>query len=153
MKLRIWLFIHDLISISTTGLCAEACGCGSGESHAIWPLTYRPDQAISTNVTQGSASHRNTSSLYLSNKYDCKLIITFHMHFKGAFCIPYSMGNCFQYFNEIILYQLISPRQNSHHFSDDIFKCISVNAEFCILIKISLNFVPKGSIDNNLALV
>ena len=37
--------------------------------------------------------------------------------------------------------------------TDDIFKCIFVNGKFCILIKISLNFVPEGPIDNNLALV
>ena len=35
------------------------------------------------------------------------------------------------------------------HFADDIFRCIFVNAKFCILIKISLKFVPKGPIYNN----
>ena len=37
--------------------------------------------------------------------------------------------------------------------ADNIFKCIFVNEKFCILIKISLKFVPKGPIDNNSALV
>ena len=37
--------------------------------------------------------------------------------------------------------------------ADDIFKCIFVNEKFCILIKISLKFIRKGPIDNNLALV
>ena len=41
----------------------------------------------------------------------------------------------------------------NHHFADDIFRCIYMNEKFCILIKIWLNFVPKGPIDNNLALV
>ena len=45
------------------------------------------------------------------------------------------------------------PGQNSHLFTDDIFRCIFVNEKFCILIKISLKFVPKGPIDNNPALV
>ena len=31
---------------------------------------------------------------------------------------------------------------------DDIFRCISVNEEFGILIKNSLKFVPKGQIDS-----
>ena len=35
----------------------------------------------------------------------------------------------------------------------NIFKCIFLNENFSILIKISLKFVPKGPIDNNLALV
>ena len=37
--------------------------------------------------------------------------------------------------------------------ADSIFKCIFFNEKFCILIKISLKFVPKGSIDNYPALV
>ena len=37
--------------------------------------------------------------------------------------------------------------------ADDIFRCIFVNEKFCILIEISLKFVPKGPIDNNPALV
>ena len=45
------------------------------------------------------------------------------------------------------------PGQNSCHFADNIFRCIFVNEKFCILIEMSLKFVPKGSIDNNLALV
>ena len=45
------------------------------------------------------------------------------------------------------------PRQNGRHFADDLFRCIFVNEKFCILIKISLKFVPKRPIDNNSALV
>ena len=37
--------------------------------------------------------------------------------------------------------------------ADDIFRCISVDEKFCILIKIPQKFVPKGPIDNNPALV
>ena len=45
------------------------------------------------------------------------------------------------------------PRQNGRHFPDNIFKCIFLNANLWISINISLNFVPKGQIDNTLALV
>ena len=45
------------------------------------------------------------------------------------------------------------PGQNDRHFPDDIFRCILVNEKFCILIKISLEFVPKGPINNNPVLV
>ena len=34
-----------------------------------------------------------------------------------------------------------------------LFRCILVNEKFCILIQISLKFVPKGPIDNKSALV
>ena len=43
--------------------------------------------------------------------------------------------------------------QNGRHFADDVFICIFVNEKFCILIKISLKFVPKDPVDNNPALV
>ena len=42
--------------------------------------------------------------------------------------------------------------QNGCHFANDIVRCIFVN-EKCILIKISLTFVPKCPIYNNPALV
>ena len=35
------------------------------------------------------------------------------------------------------------PEQNGQHFADNIFKCILMNEKYCILIKISLKFVPK----------
>ena len=37
--------------------------------------------------------------------------------------------------------------------ADDIFECIFLKEKFCILIKFSLKFVPKGPIDNKPALV
>ena len=43
--------------------------------------------------------------------------------------------------------------QNGRHFADDIFRCIFLNETFCILIEISLKFVPKGPIDIKPALV
>ena len=46
-----------------------------------------------------------------------------------------------------------SPGQIGRHFADDIFRCIFGNEKFCILIKISLKFVPKSLIDNIPALV
>ena len=45
------------------------------------------------------------------------------------------------------------PGQNGRHFPDDIFKCIFMNEKFWISIQISLNFVPRGPIDNTWALV
>ena len=38
--------------------------------------------------------------------------------------------------------------QNGYHFTDDSFKCIFKNEKFCILIQISLKFVPKGPIES-----
>ena len=47
----------------------------------------------------------------------------------------------------------LKPRQDDRHFSDDIFKCISMNENVSILIKISLEFAPNGSVNNIPALV
>ena len=48
----------------------------------------------------------------------------------------------------------LSPSgQNGGYFADNIFICIFVNETFCILIKLSLKFVPKGPIGKNPALV
>ena len=38
-------------------------------------------------------------------------------------------------------------RDNGRHFPDDIFKCIFLNENVSISIKISLKFVPKGQIN------
>ena len=47
----------------------------------------------------------------------------------------------------------LRPRQNGRHFADDIFKCIFLNKNVWIPIKISMKFVPKGPINNIPALV
>ena len=51
------------------------------------------------------------------------------------------------------LFNTMRPEQDGHHFADDIFKSIFLNEKVCILIKISLKFVPKCPTHNNQALV
>ena len=49
------------------------------------------------------------------------------------------------------MYASLNPlrlKQNGLHFPYDIFKCIFLNENVSIAIKISLKFVPKGPIDN-----
>ena len=47
----------------------------------------------------------------------------------------------------------LRPRQNGHHFPDDIFTCIFLTENWDNLIKISLKFVPKVLINNIPALI
>ena len=47
----------------------------------------------------------------------------------------------------------LRPRQNGRHLADDPFKRIFLNKTLTILIEMSLNFVPKGPINNIPALV
>ena len=56
-------------------------------------------------------------------------------------------------YEKVTYLNTLRPRQNGHHFADDIFKCIFLNENVWIQIKISLKFVPKGPINNIPALV
>ena len=62
----------------------------------------------------------------------------------------------------IILYQCCElekvhdtsrPQQDGCQSADHILKYIFLNENVCILIEMSLNFVPKGSVDNMSALI
>ena len=66
--------------------------------------------------------------------------------FHGSQCM-HCCVQCNVFFNSW------KPRQNGHHFLDDIFKCIFWNEYIWIPINISLKFVPKGVINNNPILV
>ena len=71
--------------------------------------------------------------------------------------IIYSTWNDTVLFHVQELYAMLlnSPHtgQNGRNFADDIFKCIFLNENFCILIRISLKFISKGPIENKWALV
>ena len=47
----------------------------------------------------------------------------------------------------------LRSRQNGRHFEEDIIKCIFMDENIWISIKISPNFAPKGQMDNISALV
>ena len=64
-------------------------------------------------------------------------------HFDADFVIPDGTGD--DHLNTL------RPRQNGLHFPDDIFKWIFLNV--WISINISQNFVPRGPLNNNPALV
>ena len=50
-------------------------------------------------------------------------------------------------------FNTLSLRQNGRHFADSIFKCIFLNENMKILIKMSLKFISMGPINNIPALV
>ena len=47
----------------------------------------------------------------------------------------------------------LRPRQNGHHFADDIFECIFMNENVWLSLRISLKFVRKVRINNTVVLV
>ena len=60
---------------------------------------------------------------------------------------------CCGYITNLKCINTLSPRQDGRHFPDEIFKCILLNENVWIPIKISMKFVPKGPINNIPALV
>ena len=58
------------------------------------------------------------------------------------------------YINVIQYYHnTLRLRQNGHHFEDDVLKCIFLNENISISIKIALKFDPKAAINNSPSLV
>ena len=55
--------------------------------------------------------------------------------------------------HQLNLVYALKPRQDGGHFADDTFKLTFFNWCVCILIEVSLKFVPKDSIDHKPALV
>ena len=66
---------------------------------------------------------------------------------EGWHCI--NLSSCQQNY----ITNTLRPRENDRHFADDNLKCIFLNENVWISIKISLKFVPKSPINNILALV
>ena len=86
----------------------------------------------------------------------------------NSHCVHYVewVGPCFQW-EEILsctvpstlcslkksMFNSLRSRRNTRHFTDDSFKCIFLNETMFISMNNSLNFIPKGQINNILALV
>ena len=80
------------------------------------------------------------------------------LHYNGTTLYKVFMGFIYPYASELLQWacsviNTLRPRQNGRRFADDTFKRIFLNEDVRISIKISLKFVPKGSINNNPALV
>ena len=78
------------------------------------------------------------------------IILTAGSHDDGV-CQP--GGHYWDCCHGDLSFNILRLRQNGCRFTGDTFKCIFLNLNFIISIKISLKFVPKGSINNIPALV
>ena len=90
---------------------------------------------------------QDTLDVFMMNQHIQVLVIAWQ---SGTKLIPVSM---FTKFYDVARNHSSPPEQNGCHFADDIFRYIFLNEKFCILIKISLKFVPESLIENNPALV
>ena len=82
------------------------------------------------------------------------LILAFSFSWTEYYILPFFTDVLSTLFVEWLSYIItLRPRQNRRHFAEDIFKCIFLNENVWIPIKISLKFVPQGPINNIPALV
>ena len=90
------------------------------------------------------------------------IIIILHGYFQVSLCIIFLVytgklccigHDTLTVITRITILNSSHPGQNGHCFSDNIFKCISLNEQAWIWIKIPLKFVAKGPINNITVLV
>ena len=84
------------------------------------------------------ASLCHNGPMYLNKNIYTGILLSFCHAFVEVMC-PCGSVSCTE--NPV---KTMRPRQNGRHFSDDIFKCIFLNENIWISIKMSLNFVSKG---------
>ena len=71
----------------------------------------------------------------------------------GVLCVQDRKFQDFMNRYLLIHFNTLVTETNCHHFADDIFKCIFLNKNIWISLKISLKFVPKVRINNIPSLV
>ena len=110
-----------------------------------------------------------STSYYLNGRW---LILITHMYtsvyLSGKQFTLNNTMHCFSRMMERTGMRRVTPRSNCYcgffhqfisswtkwlHFADDISRCIFANEKLCIIVIISLKFVPKGPIDKKQALV
>ena len=101
----------------------------SDQSMESVPLLYIPQN----NCELCLHVHRSARVFSILAQLKCKKKVSRHQHISS--------------------FNTLRRRQNYRQFAADIFKCIFVNENAIISMKISLKFIPKGSIDNIPALV
>ena len=133
----IWYLFH------MSQCCALTCCFKSlSLSHAIW------QHRSGSPLTQVMACCLAAPSHYLTQ---CWLLIPeflCHSHDNNFTANPRAVILYNSFENCSFRINTLRPRQNGRHFADDIFKCIFLDENVWIPIKISLKFLPQGPINN-----
>ena len=121
MFLLKWIIRHmDLIALDHNDVITRE------HSPRYWPLWWE------------SISHR---WIPLVNGSNAELYICFLWCYLEGY-LDGDVEQTVQWFNTL------KPRQNGRHFPDDIFKCIFLNENVWISVRISLKCVPRDPINN-----
>ena len=151
----IFCFFKSLLSITTKENVKAPHDCPViWEINQHWNRNVRHFDEI---LSQWWKLHQNDNTSVLVSEW------WFPLHKRPIMrkALPFhdvTMGFCHNRLNQNIIpkpFHLSSPPgQNGCHFADDIFKCIFLNENLCILIKkFLLQFVPKGPVDNKSTLL
>ena len=133
LTIRSWLLLHDVSVNFGKFACMiyrvrNISGCGRWWSHGIALTTLtKKGQFEVWKIWIAIITQTTLPSAFPSTKHQFKVVVC--------------------------RLNTSRPRQNGRHFADDIFKCIFLNENVWIPIKMSLKFVPKGPISNIPALV
>ena len=81
-------------------------------------------------------------------------LVRYRPHYDVTVMLSNELNGALEYHTNILqMVNTLRPRRNRRYFADDIFKCIFVNENVWISIKISLKFIPKGPINHYPSLV
>ena len=91
-------------------------------------------------------SRRVINIVCLNIECDCCCVLCLY-----ASCVCTSLFDIL--YSKYLTINTLRPRQDGHYFADDVLKCIFLNENVWISLKIPLKFVPRGPINNIPALV
>ena len=125
-----------------------------GTAGNTFPVPYHPCKAITTHLKTGYQLMRSTRP----SKSCCDFTNDPVSNLAVPILVPrifIPVDIIWEFWGQLIDRDAntLRPRQNGRHFPDDIFKCIFLNENAWLLVKISPKFVPKFPMNNIPALV
>ena len=155
MALTVSCVRWEITKTYSTTLAINVTHLSTGNNHAFHTLIcYSWKCAIKI----GKMHHQNLMVLpkyFVSPQNPVCSYSMFRMSLPSVLCIGFSWNVVTARPFTCMLQQLntFRPRQNGRNFPDDIYKCIFMNENVRVSLKISLKFVPMSQINNIPSLV
>ena len=114
------------------------CRIGMEEWHKMQIFVYVASEKFSTQRVNDEFP-QPVQVLFIYRLYGLEI---HHVFPRNCWSIVRTMDQPEGYWSVGSFVNILRPRQNGSHFLDDIFKRLFLNENCCILMKISLKFVP-----------
>ena len=111
-----------------------------------WPASTNINEAVISSIMSIRTAHDPQPRQQIATSIQSK-------YWSTTTNLQRKMGHTILWGGPLRTFNSSLRGQNGHNFIDPIFRCIFMDGKFCISIKISQKFVPKGSINNKSALV